>query len=60
MQEEEMPPRDHHGSQSNPGDQWDNRCPSLNSFIVEHFSILIVTDFGVSILRAGTGNDSAA
>lgn len=54
------PPSNHRGSGSNSSDQWDNRCTSLNSFILELFSILIITDFGVSILMAGTDNNSAA
>lgn len=36
IQEEETS-LDHHGSQINPDDQWDNRCPGLNSSIVEDF-----------------------
>lgn len=55
-----LPTPDHHSSQINPGAQWNNRCPSLRSFIIEHFSILIVTDFSVYILKARTSNNSVA
>lgn len=61
MQEEEIspyPPTDHPISQINPDNQWDNRCPSLNSFIIDHFSILIITHFSMSILSEGTGKNS--